>query len=62
MHAFFIEVPTKFHLSNIYLYLMPFDTVQVYGFSWIVLLVMIILFKVYSVNCSGLHILHVFKV
>ena len=59
----FTFVPTTNHVS---LFLTSsctnaFVTVQVYGFSWIVLLVMVLLFKVYHVNCLGFHIFHVFR-
>lgn len=37
---------------------MPSVTVQVYGFSWIVLLVMVLLFKVYHVNSLDIQMLH----
>jgi len=42
-------------------YLMPSVTVQVYGFSWIVLVVMVLLFKVYHLNSLNIQTLHVLK-
>ena len=36
-------------------------SLQVYGFSWIVLVVMVLLFKVYHVNSLNIQMLHVLK-